>query len=113
MGAERERGWWIYGYFGFTGDGADCGGGEYGRVAGKEWGVMAWFGKRTARVVEEFLVLGRYRVMVLDREVAGVRRCRINGETFEPVPLGESGVPGNYLALRTTDSFAGAAVRFG
>ena len=76
-----------------------------------DWKKM-WDSKATARVVDEFLVLGRYRVMVLDREVEKNRRCRINGETFEPMHLGKSGVPGNYVALRTTDSFAGAAVQF-
>ena len=69
--------------------------------------------KEPARVVDEFLVLGRYRVMVLDREASENASYRINGETFQPVRLGRSGVPGNYIAVKSTASFAGAAVWFG
>lgn len=72
----------------------------------------------TARIMDAFQVLQRYRVMVLDRDAypAGNSRYRINGEIFEPVPI-HSGkesdtMPKNYIAVRSTGVFKGAAVEF-
>lgn len=72
----------------------------------------------TARIMDDFQVLQRYRVMVLDRDAypAGNSRYRINGEIFEPVPI-HSGkesdtMPKNYIAVRSTGVFKGAAVEF-
>lgn len=64
-----------------------------------------------AQVIGEFQVLGRYHVMILDQE-APQGRYRINGRTFEPVELGRVGIPGNYIAVRSTESFRGAMVEF-
>ncbi len=72
----------------------------------------------TARIMDDFQVLQRYRVMVLDRDAypAGNARYKINGEVFEPVPI-HSGkesdtMPRNYIAVRSTGIFKGAAVEF-
>lgn len=72
----------------------------------------------TARIMEDFQVLQRYRVMVLDRDAypEHAARYKINGEIFEPVPI-HSGreddtMPKNYIAVRSTGVFKGAAVEF-
>ena len=43
----------------------------------------------TAQVVDEFLVLEKYRVMVLDQDIPGGRwaHYQINGEVFDPVRI--------------------------
>lgn len=68
-----------------------------------------------AHVIEEFQVLGRYHVMILDQD-APQGRYRINGRTFEPVELhtgvSPAAIPRNYIAVRSTESFRGAAVEF-
>lgn len=70
----------------------------------------------TAQVVDEFLVLDKYRVMVLDQEI----RCkpnehyRINGETFAPVRIHvqthSDSIPLNYIAVKSKSSFKGSNV---
>ena len=72
----------------------------------------------TAYVVDEFLVLEKYRVMVLDRDVemAPHDHYRINGKLFDPVMLHihkrDMTIPMNYIAIKTTASFKGSAVEF-
>ena len=71
-----------------------------------------------AHVVDEFIVLERYRVMVLDRDARETPNVhyRINGVLFEPVKLHKDtekdSIPPNYIAVKTTRSFKGAAVEF-
>lgn len=70
----------------------------------------------TAQIVDEFLVLEKYRVMVLDQNVSSLPHVhyRINGETFDPITLHSkrSTIPRNYIAIRSTQSFKGGAVEF-
>lgn len=72
----------------------------------------------TAQVVDEFLVLERYRVMVLDRDIQGKPhvRYRINGEVFDPIKIHAQThadtIPLNYIAVRGTNSFRGSRVEF-
>ena len=69
-----------------------------------------------ANIVDEFLVLNKYRVMVLDKKVRRTNydSYRIGGKLFEPVPLHGSRlqdpIPRNYIAVKGTASFKGAAV---
>lgn len=69
-----------------------------------------------AHIVDEFLVLNKYRVMVLDKNIRRKQygQYRIGGKLFEPVPLHsshrEDPIPKNYIAVRGTASFKGAAV---
>lgn len=69
-----------------------------------------------AKVVDEFQVLGRYKVMVLDREVCSEppAHYRIGGQLFDPIRLHRRSVsdtiPLNYIAVRSTGSFKGLAV---
>ena len=69
-----------------------------------------------ARIVDEFLVLNKYRVMVLDKKVRrkNYGQYRIGGQFFDPVPLHGSRlqdpIPKNYIAVKGTASFIGAAV---
>ena len=69
-----------------------------------------------AHIVDEFLVLNKYRVMVLDKNIRrrNYDRYRIGGKLFEPVPLHGSRlrdpIPRNYIAVKGTASFKGAAV---
>lgn len=70
----------------------------------------------TAQVIDEFLVLDKYRVMVLDREI----RCnphehyRINGIIFDPVKIHvqthTDTIPLNYIAIKSKSSFKGSSV---
>lgn len=72
----------------------------------------------TAQVVDEFLVLEKYRVMVLDQDIPG--GCwvhyQINGEVFDPVRIHvqtqSDTIPLNYIAVRGTNSFKGSTVEF-
>ena len=72
----------------------------------------------TARIMEDFQVLQRYRVMVLDRDAhpEEAARYRINGRTFDPVPIhsrrSDDTMPRNFIAIRSTECFKGAAVEF-
>ncbi len=69
-----------------------------------------------AHIVDEFLVLNKYRVMVLDKNVRRKQygQYRICGQLFEPVPLHtprrKDSIPKNYIAVKGTASFKGAAV---
>ena len=72
----------------------------------------------TAQVMDDFQVLQRYRVMVLDRE-AGLEDAdyyRIDGEVYAPVRIhshkaGDT-MPRNYIAIRSTRNLKGATVEF-
>lgn len=72
----------------------------------------------TAQVVDEFLVLEKYRVMVLDQDIQcePQARYRINGEVFNPVRIHvqthTDTIPLNYIAVRGTNSFKGSTVEF-
>lgn len=72
----------------------------------------------TAQIMDDFQVLQRYRVMVLDRDITPEPPAgyRINGQLFEPVPIHsqKSGdtMPRNYIAIRSTDAFKGSCVEF-
>lgn len=72
----------------------------------------------TAQIVDEFLVLERYRVMVLDQDVQcePYTRYRINGKVFDPVRIHVQSrtdtIPLNYIAVRDTNSFKGSTVEF-
>ena len=71
-----------------------------------------------AQIMDDFQVLQRYRVMVLDREAClePPARYRINGEVYDPVCIHSKSrtdtMPRNYIAVRSTKSFKGAAVEF-
>ncbi len=70
----------------------------------------------SAYVIDDFQILGRYRVMVLDRDVCSEAHAgyRINGQIYSPIALHQSPttneIPLNYIAIRTTESFKGASV---
>ena len=71
----------------------------------------------TATIMDEFQVLKRYHALVLDREAAvEAAGYRINGVLFDPVPIHSrkesDTMPRNFIAIRSTDSFKGAAVEF-
>lgn len=70
----------------------------------------------TAQIIDEFLVLEKYRVMVLDQNVSSLPHAhyRINGETFDPIVLHSkrSTIPRNYIAVKGTNSFKGSTVEF-
>ena len=64
------------------------------------------------KVIDEWFLLGRYRVLKLDG--AAKRGCagyRINGRLYLAKPLREAELE-NYIAIRTEESFLGAAVEF-
>ena len=66
------------------------------------------------RVIEEWFLLGRYRVLKLDRAVSGTcTQYRINGKFYEPKNLNSADADlCNFIAIRTPESFLGAAVEF-
>ena len=72
----------------------------------------------TAQVMDDFQVLQRYRVMVLDRDAwpESSTRYRINGEVYDPVCIhtrkANDTMPRNYIAIRSTQAFKGATVEF-
>ena len=64
------------------------------------------------RVIDEWFLLGRYRVLKLDRAVSDCgTRYRINGKIYEPKMRHEAGLC-NFIAIKTPESFLGAAVEF-
>lgn len=71
----------------------------------------------TATIMDEFQVLQRYHVLVLDRE-ASVEAAgyRINGVLFDPVPIhsrkGNDTMPKNFIAIRYRGCFKGENVEF-
>lgn len=72
----------------------------------------------TAQIMDDFQVLEKYRVMVLDRDACfePPTRYRINGEVYDPVCIHSQKendtMPRNYIAIRSTQVFKGAAVEF-
>ena len=65
------------------------------------------------RVIEEWYLLGRYRVLKLDHAVSGNGcRYRINGKIYEPKNLYADASLCNFIAIKTQDSFLGASVEF-
>ena len=71
----------------------------------------------TAQIMDEFQVLQRYHVMVLDRDAAPDSVCyKINGVLFDPVPIhsrkSSDTMPKNFIAIRYTGCFKGEAVEF-
>ena len=70
------------------------------------------------KLIHEFLVLERYRVMVLDQDVQCEphARYRINDKVFDPVRIHvqtrTDTIPLNYIAVRDTNSFKGSTVEF-
>ena len=71
----------------------------------------------TATIMDEFQVLQRYHVLVLDRE-ASVEAAgyRINGVLFDPVPSHSrkenDTMPKNFIAIRYRGCFKGENVEF-
>ena len=71
----------------------------------------------TARILEDFQVLDRYRVMVLDRDAVPDSSCyKINGILFDPVPIHSKKetdtMPKNYIAIRYKGCLKGQSVEF-
>lgn len=72
----------------------------------------------TAHVVDEFLVLEKYRVMVLDQDIncKPHARYRIGGKLFDPIRIHvqtrNDTIPLNYIAIKATESFKGSSVEF-
>ena len=70
----------------------------------------------TATIMDEFQVLQRYHVLVLDREAAEADGYRINGVLFDPVPIhareGNDTMPKNFIAIRSRGCFKGENVEF-
>lgn len=70
----------------------------------------------SAHVVDEVLVLGKFRLLVLDRDVleGTYSKYRIGKSEYTPVVLNarpSTGTnPQNYIAIKTTESFLGATV---
>ena len=64
------------------------------------------------KVIDEWFLLGRYRVLKLDRAVSDCgTRYRINGKIYEPKMCREADL-GTFIAIKTAESFLGAAVEF-
>ena len=72
----------------------------------------------TYKVIEEYLVLERYRVLKLNHDLTcrGTAKYLINGTVYEPERVHyktTSGiVPLNLIAIKTTESFLGATIEF-
>lgn len=70
------------------------------------------------RVVDEWVLLEKYRVLRLDRDIEckAHAKCLINGKVYELKHLHirplTGTVPLNYIAIKTTESFLGASVEF-
>ncbi len=67
-------------------------------------------------VVDEWVLLGKYRLLQLDRDIECKAHAKylINGTMYEPEylhmrPLTRT-EPLNYIAIKTTESFLGASV---
>lgn len=69
-------------------------------------------------VIEEWLVLEKYRVLKLSRDLTckGNAKYLINGIVYEPVHVHYKTISGivplNLIAIKTTESFLGATVEF-
>ena len=88
-------------------------------IVGVVWLLVGQVGLECShKLIHEFLVLERYRVMVLDQDVQCEphARYRINGKVFDPVRIHvqtrTDTIPLNYIALRNTNSFKGSTVEF-
>ena len=71
----------------------------------------------TATIMDEFQVLQRYLVLVLDREAAvEAAGYRINGVLFDPVPIHSreetDTMPKHFIAIRYRGCFKGENVEF-
>ena len=70
----------------------------------------------TATIMDEFQVLQRYHVLVLDRETAEADGYRINGVLFDPVSIHSrkenDTMPKNFIAIRYSGCFKGENVEF-
>ena len=71
----------------------------------------------TATIMDEFQVLQRYHVLVLDREAAvEAAGYRINGVLFDPVPIHSrkenDTMPKNFIAIRYRGCFKGENAEF-
>ena len=72
----------------------------------------------TYKVIEEYLVLERYRVLKLNHDLTcrGTAKYLINGTVYEPERVHyktTSGiVPLNLIAIKTPESFLGATIEF-
>ena len=71
----------------------------------------------TARILEDFQVLARYRVMVLDRDAVPATACyTITANLFDPAPIHgrkeNDTMPKNYIAIRYKGCFKGQSVEF-
>ena len=71
----------------------------------------------TAKIMDDFQVLHRYRVMVLDRDALPDSSCyKINGVLFDPVPIHSrketDTMPKNYIAIRYKGCLKGQSVEF-
>ena len=66
------------------------------------------------KVIEEWFLLGRYRVLKLDHSVNGsCTQYRINGKFYEPKTVGSTDASlSDFIAIRTPESFLGATVEF-
>ena len=68
-------------------------------------------GNMTAQIIDEFLVLGKFRLLALDHDIdeGSYSKYRIAGVDYEPVLLNmrpSTGTnPMNYIAIKTTKSF--------
>lgn len=69
-------------------------------------------------VVDEWVLLGKHRLLQLDRDIEckAYAKYLINGEIYEPEYLHIRPLTGtvslNYIAIKTTESFLGASVEF-
>ena len=71
----------------------------------------------TATIMDEFQVLQRYHVLVLDREAAvEAASYKIGGVLFDPVPIHSrkenDTMPKNFIAIRYRGCFKGENVEF-
>lgn len=65
------------------------------------------------KVIEEWFLLGRYRVLKLDHAACSPCACyRINGKVYEPKMHSAEASLSNFIAIKTPESFLGAAVEF-
>ena len=71
----------------------------------------------TAQIMDEFQVLQRYHVLVLDRDAVPDSSCyKISGVLFDPVPIHSrketDTMPKNYIAIRYKGCLKGQSVEF-
>ena len=71
----------------------------------------------TAQIMDEFQVLQRYHVLVLDRDAVPDSSCyKISGVLFDPVLIHSKEesdtMPKNFIAIRYKGCFKGESVEF-